>query len=390
MKKKILFIISNLETGGVSKSMTSMMNVIDRTRYDVSLMIVSPHGALMELLPSDLRIITNPVWEDLVSSTTGFRNLLKKGHFLLAIGHLFRLMLSMLNLKAPAGLLLSRLMPKLDEQFDVIVDFNGQQQLYYMVDKLKAPKKLTFFHSDYKKWPYYHKADKKYFPKVDSIWTISETCAMSLKEVFPEVSEKIKVMENISSKDLISRLSESVDVTSEIDPNIPSIITIGHMSDLKGTHWAIEAARILRDKGIKFRWYFLGKNLASEKYTGMIEEYALQSFIIPLGIRSNPYPYLKAADIVCHPSQFEGKSIALDEAKLLAKPIVVTNFSTVGDQFTHRHNATICEMSPQKIAEAIEELFSNNEICRRYSLNLSNEMKDNSSEIQKLYTIFDA
>jgi len=46
MRKKILFIISNMETGGVSKSMTSLMNAIDRQRYDVSLLIVSPHGPI--------------------------------------------------------------------------------------------------------------------------------------------------------------------------------------------------------------------------------------------------------------------------------------------------------------------------------------------------------
>lgn len=60
MKKKILFIISNLETGGVSKSLTSLVNVIDRYRYDVALMIVSPCGAFMQLLPQGLRLITNP------------------------------------------------------------------------------------------------------------------------------------------------------------------------------------------------------------------------------------------------------------------------------------------------------------------------------------------
>lgn len=46
MKKRILFLISNLETGGVSKSMVSLLNTIDRQKYDVSLWIASSHGVL--------------------------------------------------------------------------------------------------------------------------------------------------------------------------------------------------------------------------------------------------------------------------------------------------------------------------------------------------------
>lgn len=59
--------------------------------------------------------------------------------------------------------MIAAMMPALDEEFDTIVDFNGQQLLYYMVNKLKARKKITFFHSDYDKWPYYYRIDKKYF-----------------------------------------------------------------------------------------------------------------------------------------------------------------------------------------------------------------------------------
>ena len=171
--KKILFIISNLETGGVSKALTSLINVMDRKAYDVSLMIISPRGAFMTLLPKDLRLITNPIWSDLTSGISGITNVLKRGHPVLAIAHLLRLVTSTFNI-AWACRLITKLSPALEEEFDTVVDFNGQQQLYYMVDKIKAKKKLTFFHSDYKKWPYYKSADKKYFPKVDRIFTVSE------------------------------------------------------------------------------------------------------------------------------------------------------------------------------------------------------------------------
>ena len=385
--KKILFIISNLQTGGVSKSLTSLMNVIDRNRYEVALMVVSPRGAFMELLPSDLRLITNPVWAALTSNLRGVADLIGLGRPLLAVGHCVRLVVGLFS-KAKAGEMIASMMPAIDEEFDTIVDYNGQQQCYYMVKKLRSRKKITFFHSDYKKWPYYYAADKKYFQRVDSVWTISDTCVESLKSVFPEIAGKICKMENIISLELIERMSND-DISATISPDFPSIVTIGHVCDKKGSHWAIESASILKKRGCSFHWYFIGANPDCEHYERLCRKFGVTDCISFLGIKINPYPYIKAATIIAHPSQYEGKSIALDETKLLCKPVVVTNFSTVDDQFVNRHNATICQMNPKSIADAVEELLNNEALCRKYTDALRMERCDNVAEIEKLYSVFD-
>ncbi len=384
--KNVLFIISNLQTGGVSKSMTSLINVIDRERYDVSLMIVSPSGPLMELLPKDLRIITNPVWAALTDRLAGVSKLLRLGHPLLAAGHCIRLLTSCFS-KSIAGIMIARMMPAINEDFDVIVDYNGQQQLYYMIDKLKAKKKITFFHSDYAKWPYYYNADKRYYPKVDRIFAISDECANSLKRFFPEQSDKIGLIENISSVCLIERMA-NVKV-NDMDSKSCRLLTIGHVCENKGIYWAIEAASILKTRGIDFMWYFIGSVDKKDEYENLCRKNCVDDRIQFLGIRTNPYPYIKKATIIVHPSKFEGRSIALDEAKLLCKPIVVTNFSTVKDQFTNHENASICEMNPVGIADSIEELLSNTDLQEYYKHNLQMTIRDNSDEINKLYKVFD-
>ena len=57
MKKKILFIVSNLESGGVSKSMSTLLTVTDKSRFDVSVLIINPTGVFMSLLPSDVTVL---------------------------------------------------------------------------------------------------------------------------------------------------------------------------------------------------------------------------------------------------------------------------------------------------------------------------------------------
>ena len=120
----------------------------------------------------------------------------------------------------------------------------------------------------------------------------------------------------------------------------------------------------------------------------LAKELKIKQRIVFLGTTPNPYPYIKAVDLFVHTSLFEGKSIALDEAKLLCKPIVVTNFSTVHDQFEDHVNATIVEMTPESIANGIEELLMNQDLQKRYIQNLKDYQCDNTSEVQKLYSLF--
>ena len=192
-------------------------------------------------------------------------------------------------------------------------------------------------------------------------------------------------MENISSPELIRKqATESI----EFPETSLSLLTIGHVLKAKGIDLAIEAASQLKKKQIDFKWFFLGKIIESDWLT-LIGKKGLSDNFVFLGIRPNPYPYIKAAGIYVHPSRFEGKSIALDEAKILCKPIVVTNFSTVNDQFEDRVNASICEMNGGALADAIIELATNKELCQSYVAYLNAHIVDNSSEVEKLYAFID-
>ena len=378
--------IGTLQSGGVSKSIVNLLNVMDRTTYDVHLLLLDRAGDILSpYLPSDITVHVNREIENLHRGLRGVRALLFTGHLLLAFGSLLRMLMSKIS-RAWAGRWLAYLMPRFtDLTFDLIIDYGGQQQLYYMVDKLDGKKKITFFHNDYSKWPYYYAADRLYYPKVDQILSISQTCVDVLKAYFPDCKDKISVMQNISSPVLITKqANETVDLP--IAPLL--LVSLGHIMRRKGTDFSIDAAKILQKNGVEFKWMLVGK-VVEKDLIRRIEQEGLADRFVVLGIRSNPYPYIKAADIYVHPARFEGKSIALDEAKILCKPIIVTNFSTVNDQFEDRVNASICEMNGDALADAIIELAANKELRQSYVAYLNAHIVDNSSEVEKLYTFID-
>lgn len=392
MKKKVLFIIGSLQSGGVSKSMVSLLNAWDTEKYETSLLLCCKDGDVFsDYLPKNIQLIYNPVIEHVMGGFSSLKWLLAHGHFLLCLGVLMRLILSHVS-RSLASELIAKMMPVVsDVHYDLIVDYGGQQLLYYMVNKLSATKKVSFFHSDYSKWSFYYNADKKYYPLVDHIFTISQICVDSLKDFFPNCADRVSIMENISSPTVIRQQSlESIgEFKKQIDQmkaNGNTILcTIGHICRGKGFDFAIEASDILKRNGINFKWIFIGKVL-EEDLLKLIADKELDDNILLVGIQSNPYPYIGLSDIVVHPSRFEGKSIALDEAKILCKPIVVTNFSTVGDQFENGRNGTICEMSGKAVANAIIELINDSSLQDSYRMYLESHIIDNSSEVNKLYT----
>lgn len=375
--KRILFIISSFDSGGVSKSLLNLLNVIDATRYQIDLLVMNCRGELHSEIPKDIRLL------DIRNFYRGWR----KCAFLMRILHILRWIVSRIDYGF-GGVFLSKIFPPIERQYDVAVDYQGQSMLYYMVDRIRAKTKLSFFHSDYERWRYYERVDRKYYNFVDAIFTVSERCVEAMKRVFPEYSKKIMLMENISQPAVLrGKAKESV--SDPLCNDKLSILTVGHLCENKGTSLAMEAAAILKKSGLAFKWYFLGSNSNPKYYANFAKKLGIENEIVFLGMKKNPYPYISQCDIFVLPSKFEGKSVALDEAKIFRKPVVITNFSTAKDQFIDRINGSICEMSADALSDAILELVNNDSLRIAYVKNLSESENDNSETVKVLYEIFD-
>ena len=372
-----------MESGGVSKSMSTLLNVIDTNRFDVDVLVLNPTGVFMKLLPNSITVISDSKTQLFFSKfPQNLFLMLKKGYFFASLLRFFAAVVMLFN-KGIGAKLLSKGILKIAKQYDLAVDYNGQHQLYFLVDYVSAKVKVSVFHSDYSQWDYYYFMDKKYYPKVDKIFTISATCVQSLKNYFPNQSSKIELFENISSLKVMQQLAEA---PIEIMPS-NSLVTIGHLMKTKGTLLALETAALLQKRGVDFKWYFVGQNSQDHDYVGIVHQYGLQENVVLVGVTANPYPYIKNAAVVVHTSYFEGKSIALDEAKLFCKPIVVTNFSTVKDQFQDQYNSTISPFDSAVIAQNVIDLLTDKSLQKTYEEHLKKDRKCNEDEIEKLYRL---
>ena len=391
MKKNLLFIMSNLECGGAEKALISLLQTIDYSKYNVDLLLFTKKGLFLNKVPKEVNILDEPFgykyYDMCIKKVT--IELIKKGRIKDLIGRLrsiyiYKTEKDLSRCNQRIWKYISRMFGKLDKEYDVAIGYLEGHPIYYCIDNVKARKKIGFIHNDYDKLGLNPIGDKAYFNKLDKIVTVSEECSEVLKKRFPEYKNKIDIMYNIVSPKTIRNLSLE---NTELNKDYINLVTVGRLNNQKGYDMAVESCKILVDKGYNIKWYAVGDGLDRKKLEKIISEKNIENNFILLGIKENPYSYINKADIYVQPSRFEGKSIAIDEAKILHKPIVVTNFSTVRDQIDNEVNGLIVEMTPQHISIGIEKLINNKEIKNKLVDNLKKEDLGNENEIEKFYKL---
>ena len=113
----------------------------------------------------------------------------------------------------------------------------------------------------------------------------------------------------------------------------------------------------------------------------------MNDYVIILGKKENPYPYIKACDIYIQPSRYEGKSITVREAQIFNRPVIITDYSTAHSQLEDMVDGVIVPMEIEKTAEGIAKLIKNKSLQRNLQLNMRRKDYVQQGEIQKIYNL---
>lgn len=391
MKKTLAFVIPSLDAGGGEKSLVNLLNTIDTDRYDVDLIVLYKRGIFLGALPKTVNVFS-PQGDFSIFSlpfASSLKTALFKGKLKLFINRLlFTFKYQFIKNRSDAEQsswknFASAVIP-LEKKYDVAIGFLEKTSIYFTVDKIKADKKIGFIHTNYIDMGINPDFDRPYFGKLNHIVTVSDECVSALQKTFPEFASKVKIMHNIVSPKLIKSMAEKP--VNDM-ANGQTIVSIGRLHPQKGFDLAVAACAILVNSGHDIKWYLIGEGNERAALEKKITETGMQNHFFLIGLRENPYAYIEKATVFVHPSRLEGKSIAIDEAKILAKPIVVTNFTTVYDQIAHLETGIITEMTPDSIAHGIIKILTDESLKQKLIANLQSENLGTEGEIEKLYEL---
>ena len=270
-------------------------------------------------------------------------------------------------------------MPEMKEKYDLAIAYWGDRTLFYMCDKVKADKKLAWLHFDYNSPPRENAIYEKYFSMCDKVITVSESIAESLKNALPSVKDKITVLENFTDREGIIEMSK---VPVSLEGKGVKLLTVGRIAPQKGCDLGLGALERLKKEGCVFSWYIIGSEYGeyAENLKKRIQSEGMGDCVHLLGTTDNPYKYMKAADIYFQPSRHEGKPIAVEEAKILCLPILVTRYMSADEQLDGGRLGVIVGINEDEIYEGLKKLICDFALRKKYSECLTDKYSANDAE----------
>lgn len=392
-KKKILFCNYSLHSGGIEKSLVTLLSLFDYTRYDVDLQLFANDGLFLPRVPEKVHLLP-PLFPQVYKRNIreALPALLKQGQWKTAF---CRARVTLAGLHGTMGERLGKMwkaerraVRRNPNVYDAAVAYMEGQPIYYCVDFVKAKRKIGFIHGDYTAMGLYRAFDAPYFQKLDAVCTVSESCREALIANFPQMREKFHVQYNLLSPPLLRGMAEETPDFGD-DFSGLHVLSIARLSEQKGLDLAMPAVAALRRAGLSFRWYIIGVGPEEAALRAQAESLGISKDVVFLGERANPYPYLRACDVYLQPSRFEGKSIAVDEAMALCKPILLTDFSTAKDQIENEKTGLIVPMTPEGIEHGLSRLLQDKALRERLQETLSRCDLSNTEEIKKLYALLE-
>lgn len=387
--------------GGAERALLGLLNAMDTDRVDVDLFLNQHTGEFMPLIPKKINLL--PERQGYNSIERPLLQILKEGQWGIVWGRLkarwhqkkYHRTLNDIEKSFDSSAFhyvaegVEPYLPSLDDlgEYDLAISFLQPHNI--VLNKVRAKKKIAWIHTDYSTIHVNAEMELPVWAGFDHIVSISPDCTRSFLQTFPSLKNKIIEIENILSTNYVRHQAELQDVSVEMPrQGGMNLLSVGRYCHAKNYDNVPDITRRLVDKGFKeLRWYIIGFGGDEQLIRQKITEAGMQDYVILLGKKDNPYPYIKACDIYVQPSRYEGKSVTVKEAQVLAKPVIVTSYPTARSQVCNGVDGVIVPQDNEGCAEGMAQVISNSDLLNAISSHLSTHDYGNESEVEKIYKL---
>lgn len=380
MKRQLAIVTRHMITGGVERALIAMLKRIDYSTVDVDLYVEQLGGDLFLELPPQVRVypLQSVQPRDIVT------------HPVCVIQKVWNLCKMKLHRYSYVEQchLASQMVVPVKKEYDVAISYHAPNTVpvFFVMDKMKARKKILWLHGDLDTNAGETELLKKYHEQYDQIFAVSKTVWESYVKYHPSKREQTHLFYNFVDVEGIRKKAE-MGPTFPKDESRYRVLTIGRLDPQKGLDMAIAACRRLLDRGLELVWYVCGEGAQRRVLEQLIEKHKLEGRFVLLGNQENPYGYLQSCDLYVQPSRTEGFCTTTNEARMLGKPVITTDVSGAREQFVHGETGWIVPVDEVAIADQMEWCINHPDECRQVCDNLKDIALDVND--QKIERIFD-
>ena len=384
-KIKLLVCFIHAHIGGAMTSLVNFLNALDTDKYDVDVMFYENEGR--HGIKDEINILPQGKIHEKSSLSNVLNKAISPAYIIATVQDIYYKKVKKNKRKAvqimsKQGCKYSR---RLDKEYDIAVAYEFNWCMNYVINRVKAKKKVIWHHVEFEKSGMDYKIDKKAMDKADALVFVSEDCRKSYCDKHPEHKDKAYFVPNLLSSEYVrAKGGEEVEIPFEDNGNLLKFITVARISfEHKGLDRAVRAFSKLKEEGLlnNVKWLIIGDGRDMEKLRAMIEEYSLTEVIYPIGVRQNPIPYLKKADCFLLPSKHEGKPMVITESFIMGLVPVVTEYTSAREQIKDGVDGLVFDNNEEALYEGLKKVIKNPGIINELAENVLMTDYGNEKEI---------
>lgn len=353
----ILFILPSLTVGGLEKEQVTLANSLVNKGYKVTVMTLDPKDDLAYMLDKRVKFLYKPEKEHKIMRRIPY------------IRHKFYDD-GMWEKRASAKKLYKYYVG--NAEFDVeIAFFRGLSVKIISGSTNKNSKKIAWVHSDFRKAIGYTNnfknlnCVKNAYKSFDKVVCVSEQAKEGFKSVIGDTGNLITIYNMLPTEEIKTLSTEKPKVNVKKDKF--HIVLVGRLVDnAKGQVRLIKVVSRLKKEGYPISLALIGGGIDEIKIKDEIKRENAEEYITMTGSQSNPYPYIKQADLLVCASYYEGYNLTVGEAIILGVPVLSTDCAGPKEILNGGEFGVIVENSEEGIYKGIKELLNNPEKLSYY------------------------
>lgn len=361
-KKEILFVANHLTIGGAQKSLVWALRAIDHEQYHVTLYLRKKRLDLLSEIPSAVTVIANEdptayyrhpraLWQTLKAKVC---RLLGRRAAAERIGTAMEEEIRLKKLAYEAKRYFN------GKHYDVAVSYVQGYPAELIATHVEADRKILFYHSSTDE---VHSVHERILPCYDTVVAVNCVVRDMLAETYPGVADRLDVLENYVDAEAVREAAEAHTMLPHTEKTC--LCSCGRMSPVKGFDLAVEAARILKEKGVPFVWYLVGDGPLRSELEDQVRTYGLEDQVVFAGMQSNPYPWIAGCDIYVQPSYEEAHPLTVMEALILCRPVVTTATTGGRHMVLQERYGLVVDINAAGLADGVERMVRDRELWER-------------------------
>jgi glycosyltransferase involved in cell wall biosynthesis len=376
-KIKLLFRHRSMEMGGVEKVMLSLLNNLDKYKFEMTVCLNLNQGELRNEFPNHVRKVY------LANGKEDF----SKNPFLQKL-QLWRRQKKLQYLtKYPE--IIDR--DYLKENYDIEIGMTYNDFESVLNSTNKNSKKVGWFHSEIqlpKLQPLVPKI-LEHFPQFDYMIYCSEKIKTLMHQYYPELDyPKEEVIINAIPIDEIKKKAK--EKIEDFPKGKPVFVSIGRLHTRKGYHKLMEAHAKLLEEGLEHSVLIVGDGEELQNLLAQQKKLGVEKSFFFGGNKMNPYPYIENADFFILPSESEAWPLVIAEALILQKPIIATKTGDIPEMISDKKTGILIDYNTDEMYRAMKGFLTNKNLIEEIKQNLTNIEKqfDNEKIFSKVEEIF--